>query len=121
MTISYKVTFCLLPRRLAMRKPPNVGGFSFVGWVWFQKAYLVKNIHYGWIAFAEDQTEELFNRCPACKKLLGHVSISPEQNELMKDLAISLQEAVDGMGGSFAIWEPKARAVLAEFNKYKAS
>lgn len=30
----------------------------FVGWVWNQRAYLVKNLHHGWIAFVEDQTPE---------------------------------------------------------------
>lgn len=33
-------------------------GFTKIGWIWNQPAYIVKNIHYGWVAFLEDQTEE---------------------------------------------------------------
>lgn len=29
-----------------------------VGWVWNQRAYIVKNIHAGWVAFVGDQTPE---------------------------------------------------------------
>lgn len=28
-----------------------------IGWIWNQPAYIVKNIHHGWIAFVEDQTQ----------------------------------------------------------------
>jgi hypothetical protein len=43
------------PVRLAMK---HGEGFDFIGWVWNQKAYLVRNLNHGWIAFAEDQTPE---------------------------------------------------------------
>ena len=33
-------------------------GFTKVGWIWNQTAYIVNNIHHGWIAFVEDQTQE---------------------------------------------------------------
>ena len=33
-------------------------GYKKIGWIWNQPAYIVNNVHYGWIAFMEDQTEE---------------------------------------------------------------
>ena len=33
-------------------------GFTKIGWVWNQTAYIVNNLHHGWIAFVEDQTQE---------------------------------------------------------------
>lgn len=45
-------------------------GFEFVGWVWRQKAYLVNNLNYGWIAFLEDQRPEMLEICPSCKRNL---------------------------------------------------
>ena len=53
-------------------KEGNYSNFKRVGWVWNQRAYLVNNIHEGWIAFAEDQTEENLNvwNCPHCGELL---------------------------------------------------
>lgn len=33
-------------------------GFTKIGWIWNQPAYIVNNIHYGWVAFVDDQTEE---------------------------------------------------------------
>lgn len=53
------------PVRLVLREE---GGFRFVGWVWRQKAYLVNNLHHGWIAFADDQDEKHLNTCPSCGK-----------------------------------------------------
>lgn len=29
-----------------------------IGYIYNQKAYIVNNIHHGWIAFVEDQTQE---------------------------------------------------------------
>ncbi len=61
------------PVRLAAWSTDNDGkrtGFEFVGWVWRQKAYLVNNIHYGWIAFVEDQQPEKLEVCPSCKRNL---------------------------------------------------
>lgn len=60
------------PRPLAIRVPTrgDSGGFNFVGYVWRQKARLVNNINYGWIAFADEQTDELLQTCPCCKKPL---------------------------------------------------
>jgi hypothetical protein len=52
-----------------MRHEPE--GFDFVGWVWMQKAYLVNNLNHGWIAIAQDQTEEYLTRCPCCKRYLA--------------------------------------------------
>lgn len=54
------------PVRLALRKPGEKFAFDFVGWVWRQEAYLVKNMHHGWIAFAEDQTPERMKTCQCC-------------------------------------------------------
>lgn len=33
-------------------------------------------------------------------------------DEVIKELIDCLQEAVDGMGGAYAIWSPKAKAIL---------
>ncbi len=33
-------------------------------------------------------------------------------DEVVKELIDCLQEAVDGMGGAYAIWSPKAREIL---------
>ena len=40
-----------------------------VGWVWNQRAYLVNNLHVGWVAFVNDQTEDNIDLwfCPHCK------------------------------------------------------
>jgi hypothetical protein len=45
-------------RPVRLVKRGGEGHFDFVGWVWNQKAYLVKNLNHGWIAFVEDQTPE---------------------------------------------------------------
>ena len=42
-----------------------------IGWVWNQKAYIVNNLHAGWIAFVDDQTHNKLSiediwRCPYC-------------------------------------------------------
>jgi hypothetical protein len=38
-----------------------------IGWVWRQRAALVRNLDAGWIAFADDQTEQnLKPRCQQC-------------------------------------------------------
>ena len=38
-----------------------------IGWVWRQRAALVRNMHAGWVAFADDQTEQnLKPRCEQC-------------------------------------------------------
>lgn len=44
-----------------------------VGWVWNQMAYLVNNLHHGWIAFAEDQTSENIDiwKCNCCGAAIG--------------------------------------------------
>ena len=62
-----KIIFCFIPRKLVLR---NATSFDFIGWVWWQKAYLINNLHYGWIAFADDQTEEKLNpkTCRECGK-----------------------------------------------------
>lgn len=40
-----------------------------IGWVWRQRAFLVRNINLGWVAFDHDQTpENLRERCPKCGK-----------------------------------------------------
>lgn len=57
------------PVRLAFRQPGEKFAFDFVGWVWRQEAYLVKNLHHGWIAFAHDQTPERMKTCPCCGAL----------------------------------------------------
>lgn len=62
----WKVTFTLLPRRLAVND--GNGHMRFVGWVWLQKAYLTNNVSHGWVAFMDDQTEEQLSKCPCCKR-----------------------------------------------------
>lgn len=43
-----------------------------IGWVYGQRAALTNNLHSGWIAFLEDQTEEnLKPRCEKCGKECG--------------------------------------------------
>ena len=59
-----KAMFCFIPRKLCLL---NEKSFEFLGWVWWQKAYLVNNLNYGWIAFADDQNEENLNPKP-CEK-----------------------------------------------------
>lgn len=68
---SHKVTFVLWPRRLAVKEAE---GFSFVGWVWWQRARLVKNSYHGWIAFQDQQKEEHLRVCGSCGKPLKEVS-----------------------------------------------
>lgn len=62
-----KVKFCFIPRKLCVH---NETHFQFVGWVWWQKAYLVKNLNHGWIAFVNDQNEDKLNHttCRKCGK-----------------------------------------------------
>lgn len=67
--IRYKITYCWWPRRLAQKQ---ADGFEFVGWVWLQKARLVKNISHGWIAFLEEQTPEKLRTCPCCEQPWEH-------------------------------------------------
>lgn len=51
------------------RSEDHEQGFEFIGWAWRQRAYLVKNISHGWIAFVDMQTpENLRECCPACGK-----------------------------------------------------
>jgi hypothetical protein len=61
----FTIAFVWWPRRLAMWKPDR-SGFDFIGWVWWQRARLVNNSHHGWIAFADEQTEEKLRTCPCC-------------------------------------------------------
>jgi hypothetical protein len=38
-----------------------------IGWVWRQRAALVRNLDAGWVAFTDDQTEQnLQPRCEQC-------------------------------------------------------
>jgi hypothetical protein len=40
---------------------------QLIGWVWRQRAALVRNMHSGWVAFTDDQTEQnLKPRCQQC-------------------------------------------------------
>lgn len=59
------------PVRLAVREKVefDLTRMRFVGWVWMQQAYMVKNLNHGWVAFLEDQTEDKLKRCPYCKQL----------------------------------------------------
>lgn len=62
------------PVPLAVKKLDANGrmeSFDFVGYVWRQKAYLVKNLNHGWIAFVDEQDENHLNTCPCCGKLRG--------------------------------------------------
>lgn len=62
------------PVRLAVK---TAEGYDFVGWVWRQKAYLVNNLHHGWIAFLDQQTPENLNRCQHC----GHADHQPAKEQ----------------------------------------
>lgn len=65
MSPHFVITFVLWPRRLFIRTD-NL--FEPIGWVFLQKARLVNNVHYGWIAVADDQTPERLSRCPCCNR-----------------------------------------------------
>ena len=59
------------PRPLFARKPDPFADPTHrqIGWVYGQRAALTNNLHSGWIAFIEDQTEEnLKPRCEKCGK-----------------------------------------------------
>lgn len=44
-------------------------GWTKVGWVWNQWAYLVNNVSLGWMAPVDDQTPEKIDtwKCPHCQ------------------------------------------------------
>lgn len=44
----------------------------------------------------------------------NEVELPKGHRPAVPDLLEALREAADGMGGSFAIWEPKARAAIAK-------
>jgi hypothetical protein len=52
------------PIRLAIKTDE---GLQFIGWVWRERAYQIRNIHHGWIALVEHQTN-LKPTCPTCGK-----------------------------------------------------
>ena len=59
--------------------------FTKVGWIWNQPAYLVKNIHVGWVAFIEDQTAERLKHfevwsCSCC----GHEIWGTKRDQITK-------------------------------------
>lgn len=58
------------PVRLAAKRGD---GFEFIGWVWNQTAYLVRNLNHGYIAFVEDQTPEKIDvwKCDHCGAEIG--------------------------------------------------
>jgi hypothetical protein len=62
----FKNVFVLWPKRLFVHEKDL---FEPVGWVWLQRANLVKNLNYGWIATVKDQTPEKLARCPCCNQL----------------------------------------------------
>ena len=77
MTTSFKVVdikWWHKPVPLVLRSKDKDGNTQFqrVGWVWNQRAYLVNNLSEGWIAFADDQTDENLNvwNCPHCGALI---------------------------------------------------
>lgn len=43
---------------IALYRKDKDSGFTRVGWIWNQPAYIVNNLNHGWIAFVEDQTAE---------------------------------------------------------------
>jgi hypothetical protein len=69
MSPRFKIAYTLLPRRLAMWNTERTG-YDLIGWVWLQRARLVNNQHYGWIAFVHDQTPEKLRTCPCCEQPL---------------------------------------------------
>lgn len=70
----YKTIFCIIPRRLARhcidqdKDSLNQSQMEFIGWVWMQRASLVKNINHGWVSFLDHKPPEL--PCPTCKQIL---------------------------------------------------
>lgn len=48
------------------------GNHVRVGWVWNQRAYVVRNLALGWVAFVDQQTPENIDvwHCPQCGALL---------------------------------------------------
>lgn len=68
-----------LPVRLMRR---HNGGLQVIGWVWLQRAYLVKNAYEGWIAFAEDQVPEKLDHwfCTHC----GTPIRNPQQQKIQE-------------------------------------
>lgn len=63
----FKIAYVWWPRPLMQK---HEKGFDQIGWVWRQKARLVNNMHHGWIAFVEEQTEPLLRTCPCCEQPL---------------------------------------------------
>lgn len=55
------------PLPLVRLKPDRL--LEQIGWVWRQRAFLVRNVNLGWVAFEHDQTaENLIERCSECGK-----------------------------------------------------
>jgi hypothetical protein len=63
----FKIAYTLMPRRLAMWNDERTA-FDLIGWVWLQRARLVNNHYYGWIAFLDEQTPEKLRTCPCCNQ-----------------------------------------------------
>ncbi|WP_428383700.1 hypothetical protein [Nevskia ramosa] len=70
MKITTKIAY--VPWWRPVRLVQNVSGstFKFIGWVWREKAYMVHNVNYGWLAWIEDQTPERLDSCPSCHRPL---------------------------------------------------
>lgn len=67
----FQIRFAWRPIKQVRRVSSDIGGFDFTGAVyWLRKVNAVNNLHHGWIAFDDQQTEEHFARCPSCHQLL---------------------------------------------------
>lgn len=66
MNSRFKVTFVLRPRRLAVVDEDD--SIRFIVWVWMQRAYIVKNVYHGWIAYVHNQKPEMIEKCPSCNR-----------------------------------------------------
>ena len=66
-------------------------------------AWLCQNIDGTYDALSDKGCAECFPVYTAPREL---------SNDVVKELIDCLQEAIDGMGGAYAIWSPKARAIL---------
>lgn len=63
----FQVRFAWRPIRQVARTGPELGGFDFTGAVyWLRRVYAVNNLHHGWIAFQDQQTDDNLRRCAHC-------------------------------------------------------
>lgn len=62
-------------------------GYQQVGWAWNQWAYLVRNMHAGWVAYVENQTPENIDiwKCSHCGASIWATQRRKIEQSLKKD------------------------------------